>query len=151
MPDRTTAALKRLAHANRDVARAMAKDFREGTSANEIARRARSTFSRPIVLEMIKAELAAQEAREALNASVTRFGNLARLVRVESTGRFVIVATPNAVNTVPRLGDALVIQAVKTITDAGLKLRPLADYPADTDPAFILRHGGVVEVYKASL
>ncbi|MEV7936633.1 hypothetical protein AB0O82_10860 [Kitasatospora sp. NPDC088264] len=151
MPDRTTAALKRLAQANRDVARAMAKDFLDGTSANEIARRAQRAFSRPIVLEMLKAELAFQEVAEALNSDVTPFGDLARYIELENSDRLVTVAIPGVVNASNRLGDALTIQVVKTITDTGLRLRPLRGYPADTDPAFILRQGQAVEVRKASL
>ncbi|WP_406200115.1 hypothetical protein OH807_18610 [Kitasatospora sp. NBC_01560] len=151
MPDRTTVALRRLAQANRDVARAMAKDFLNGTSANEIARRARSAFSRPIVLEMLKAELATQEVAEALNMADPFFGKLATYVNVENAGRFVTVAVPGVVNASNRLGDALTIQVVKTITDTGLRLRPLGGYPADTDPAFILRRGEAVEVRKTSL
>ncbi|MGW7446633.1 hypothetical protein [Kitasatospora sp. NPDC054795] len=150
MPDRTTTALKRLERAKQDVARAMARDFREGASANEIARRARSAYSRPVVLEMIKAELAAQEAREALSAAQTAI-SLASHVGVENTGRFAIVGMPRVAQKGRRIGDMLTLQAVRTITEAGLCLRPLADHPADTDPAFILRHGGAVEVYKPSL
>ncbi|WP_380280505.1 hypothetical protein [Kitasatospora purpeofusca] len=148
MPDRTTAALRRLAQANRDVARAMAKDFLDGTSANEIARRARNAFSRPIVLEMLKAELAAQEVAEALSMDNRVFGKLARYVDVENSGRFVTIALPGVVNASGRLGDALTVQVVRTITDTGLRLCPMGGHPADTDPAFILRRGEAVEVRK---
>ncbi|MEV7122215.1 hypothetical protein [Kitasatospora griseola] len=151
MPDRTTTALRRLARANRDAARAMAQDFQEGTSANEIARRAKAAFSRPVVLEMIKAELAIQELRDAVHAVDTPFGNLYRHVRMHNTGRFVTVAMPGIPGMTPRLGDHLTVRAVKTITAAGLRLRPLSDYPSDTDPAFVLRCGDAVEVYKPSL
>ncbi|MGW4803387.1 hypothetical protein [Kitasatospora sp. NPDC004272] len=144
MPDRTSAAARKLERAKQALYDAMAADVRDGVSANEVARRASPTLSRPVVLGVLRARAIYDAAEAALADTLAR-----EWVQIVLVDRAVALSLdPRTAGLSVRNQDVIARMTLKSLELAGLSLRCWDRNDEDDDVAYHFRNGRHVEITR---